>query len=206
MMTLARRGRRKRFTIFLVSAVTITLIMVCTYQPLHAAAKENRSLKKACIRATIYAIGQEIDLFEQRLKAVKSRSDDVDGNGAGSDSNSDTADNSAKVSEYKQRIKELKAERRKYWFMKVSKYTLPQSKSVTVAVTQLYHPGSILELVNITRSGPFYHLAGIKDHDYQALKAGSIYTMTIYLVYQRDYALPHIENYYVYVSAFSAIP
>ena len=89
--------------------------------------------------------------------------------------------------------------------MRISKYSLPQNQTVTVAVTQSYRPGAILELVNITRSGPFYHLAGIKDNDYQVLKAGAKYTMTIYPVYKRDYALPHIENCYVYVSAFNTI-
>lgn len=199
-----RHERRKRLATFLIIAGIFTLIMVCARQPLHAAAAEDKSLKKACIKATIFAIEQEIDLYEQRLKAVKSGSDDGDGNG-GKDGSSGTVSN-AKISEYKQRLKELKTEHRKYCFMRVSKYTLPQNKTVTVAVTQPYHPGSILELVNITRSGPFYHLAGIKDNNYQLLKAEFTYTMTIYPVYKKDYVLPNIENYYVYLSTFNAIP
>lgn len=204
MMLLDRSRRGKRFVTFLIGTVIFSLIMVCSCRPLHAAAEEDKNLKKACIKATICAIGQEIELYEQRLKAAKSGSDDGDGNG-GKDGSSGTVSN-AKISEYKQRLKELKTERRKYCFMRVSKYTLPQNKTVTVAVTQPYHPGTILELVNITRSGPFFHLVGIKDNDYQALKAGLTYTMTIYPVYKKDYILPYIENYYIYVGAFNTIP
>ena len=183
MMILTGSKNRKGLIVCSICAATIlTLIMVSVYRPLHAAAaEENRSLKKACIKATICAINQEINLYRQRLKAAE------DG------------------AEYRKRIKELKSERRKYFFMRIDDYTLPQNQTVTVAVTQSYRPGTILELTNLTRSGPFYHLAGIKDNNYRALKAGINYTMTIYKVYQKDYVLPLIENYYVYVSDFSVI-
>lgn len=110
---------------------------------------------------------------------------------------------SSNIPVFKKRIEELKAELEKYRAMNPERYTLPEKKTVTVFVNEPYKEGSILELENMTKSGPFYHLAGIRDDDYQALKTGLKYTMTIYPVYKRDYVLPFAVNYYVYVSDFN---
>jgi hypothetical protein len=99
----------------------------------------------------------------------------------------------------KNRIIELKAEREKYLGMDPAAYTLPEKKTVIVKGSQPVKKGSFLELVDMSRSGPFYHLAGIKNNDYSALKTGRRYILTIYLVYPRDYFFP---SSYVYVSGF----
>ena len=87
--------------------------------------------------------------------------------------------------------------------MKPDSYILPEKKTVTVTVSRPYQAGSLLELDDLTKSGPFYHLAGLRGDDYQALKTGQKYTMTIYPVYQRDYVLPFAVSNYVYLDDFS---
>jgi hypothetical protein len=50
-----------------------------------------------------------------------------------------------------------------------------------------------------SRSGPFYHLAGIAGGDYGALRQGVRYRFTLYLVYKRDY-VAFIPDHYVFVA------
>jgi hypothetical protein len=53
----------------------------------------------------------------------------------------------------------------------------------------------------MTKSGPFYHIAGIKGDDYSVLKVGKRYRVEIYLLYKREY-FGFIPNYYVYIAEF----
>jgi hypothetical protein len=87
---------------------------------------------------------------------------------------------------FKKRIAELQGELEKYRAMDLDSYTLPEKKTVTVLVNGPYKEGSILELEDMTKSGPFYHLAGIRGDDYNAFITGLKYTMTVYFVYKRD--------------------
>ena len=154
--------------------------------PLSAAGMDERPLKEACIKATIGAIGMEIKNYEQKLTAAQ--------NGPGDPAN---------IPGFKKRIGELQAELEKYRVMKPESYILPEKRTVTVTVSRSYQAGSLLELDDMSKSGPFYHLAGLRGDDYQALKNGQKYTMTIYPVYQRDYVLPFAVSNYVYLDDFS---
>lgn len=50
-----------------------------------------------------------------------------------------------------------------------------------------------------TRSGPFFHLAGIAGDDPGVLEPGRRYQLTLCVVYRREH-FGFIGNYYVYVS------
>lgn len=59
--------------------------------------------------------------------------------------------------------------------------------------------GDILEVVGMTRSGPFYHVAGIRGGDFSRFSPSQCYRMTVYLVFRREY-FAFIPNYYVYIA------
>lgn len=77
-------------------------------------------------------------------------------------------------------------------------------KEITVTVGGTYQPGSILDLDGMTKSGPFYHVAGIRGDDHGVLKAGKHYRLEIYLVFKREY-FGFIPDYYVYIAGFKEI-
>ena len=58
--------------------------------------------------------------------------------------------------------------------------------------------GDLLEVEGGSRSGPFYHLAGIAGGDYGLLKAGKKLRLELCLVYRREY-FGFIGDFYVYV-------
>ena len=139
-------------------------------------------LEKTCIKATMAAIEMEIKRFEQKLKAAKS--------GPGDPGN---------VPFFEKRIEKLRAEHERYEKMRPLDYLMPKKKTVKGKVSDRYAQGSLLEINDMSRSGPFYHVAGIGRNNYHSLKPGRKYRMTIYLVYPRDYPFP---SYYVYIQDF----
>jgi hypothetical protein len=135
-------------------------------------------------QATMSAIEMEIERFEQRLTAAKE--------GPGDSQN---------IPDFEKRIEKLRTEgeRLKKNRCATLGYPLPERKTVRVKVTHPYAQGSLLELVDMTRSGPFYHVAGIKGDNYKSLKPNETYRVWIDPVYPRDYPFP---SYYVYIEDF----
>lgn len=139
-------------------------------------------LKRACRNATLSAIEIEIERFEIKLDAASE--------GLGDPGN---------VLMFENHIDELLDEYEKYKRMRPADYQLPEKKTVKVKVTNAFQQVSLLELKGMSRSGPFYHVAGIRGGNYKSLKANKTYRITIYLVYPRDYSFP---SYYVYIEDF----
>jgi len=63
--------------------------------------------------------------------------------------------------------------------------------------------GVLLEVVGMTRSGPFYHVAGIRGGDFSVFSPSTHYRLKLYLVYKREYFLA-IPDYYVYIGEWEA--
>jgi hypothetical protein len=147
------------------------------------AAENDRDLKVACIKATVRAIGLEIDHRKMQLEAAK--------NGPGDPAN---------VPEFTQQIEEMNAEAEKYRNLKPEGYELPETETVTVRVSSPLRDGSMLMQEGMSRSGPFYHLAGVRGGDYAALQPGHTYRLLLYLVRRRAYPFP---DHYVYVAGFT---
>jgi hypothetical protein len=55
----------------------------------------------------------------------------------------------------------------------------------------------------MTRSGPFYHVAGIRGGDFSVFSPSTHYRLKLYLVYKREYFLA-IPDYYVYIGEWEA--
>lgn len=79
----------------------------------------------------------------------------------------------------------------------------PMERDVEVIITKPCDYGSILEVAGMTKSGPFYHIAGIKGDDLSILQPGK-YKLKLYLVYKREY-FGSIKNYYVYIDSVEKI-
>lgn len=79
----------------------------------------------------------------------------------------------------------------------------PMERDVEVIVTKPCDYGSNLEVAGMTKSGPFYHIAGIEGDDLSILQPGK-YKLKLYLVYKREY-FGSTENYYVYIDSVEKI-
>lgn len=75
----------------------------------------------------------------------------------------------------------------------------PQVVEATVVVTGPLKPGAILEVAGMTKSGPFYHLAGSRGDLLNRLKPGRKYPVVLCLIYKREY-FGLIPDYYVYLA------
>lgn len=74
----------------------------------------------------------------------------------------------------------------------------PRIREVTVMLDGPCAEGDLLPVEGTSKSGPFYHLAGIAGGDYRLLKPGKKFRLRLCLVYRREY-FGLIDDFYVYV-------
>lgn len=150
------------------------------------------TLKEDLIKATIKAIEMEIKRYEESSHPDR-----------------------------KEKINYLKGELRRFKEMSPDSYKLeeepkneslfesllkfgplipPIEKEIEIIVTEPLKVGDLLNCVGMTRSGPFYHLAGISDKIAKDIEKGK-YKVKLYLIYKREY-FGFIMNYYVFLSDF----
>jgi hypothetical protein len=156
------------------------------------------------LAATVRAIEQEIEATRPKLKAAEE--------GTGSKENAER---------FRKKIRDLEAERAKFAAMKSEQYPAPVQKpsdptsvleefagsgpllppvirEVTVKLDGPCVEGALLPVEGTSKSGPFYHLAGIAGGDYRLLKSGKALRLQLCLLYRREY-FGLIGDYYVYV-------
>lgn len=75
----------------------------------------------------------------------------------------------------------------------------PLVREVEVVPGGPLEPGSVLEVVGMTKSGPFYHLAGAEKEALESVRSGADRRLILYLVFKREY-FGFIPNYYVYAA------
>jgi hypothetical protein len=169
------------------------------------AEKSPADLRESLRQSTVTAIQLEIDAYTEKLRAAEA--------GTGPEES---------AAKFRQKIEALAAERARFEGVTASEYpdpiaSVPDTASVfdevtawgpmvpaelreaVVDVTGPYDVGSQLEVEGASRSGPFYHLAGIRGGDAVILKPGERHRIAMYLVYRREY-FGFIGDYYVYVS------
>jgi hypothetical protein len=71
-------------------------------------------------------------------------------------------------------------------------------REVTVRLDGPLAEGALLPVEGTSKSGPFYHLAGIASGDYRLLKPAKKLDLQLCLVYRREY-FGLIGDFYVYV-------
>ncbi len=75
----------------------------------------------------------------------------------------------------------------------------PRVREARIIVSEPLKQGAILEVAGMTKSGPFYHLAGARGNILAELKPGQTYDVNLLLIFKREYFGP-IPNYYVYLA------
>lgn len=198
---MSTRGRCVKATI-LAAALSIPAAAIAAPR-----AEESPSdLRESLRQSTITAIQLEIDAYAQKLQAAEA--------GTG------PAENKVK---FRERIEALEADRDRFENMTEREYPDPVAPSpdaasvfdeatawgpmapaelreAVVDVTGPYDVGSLLEVQGTSRSGPFFHLAGVVGGDAAILKPGRRYRVVMYLVFRREY-FGLIGDYYVYVAS-----
>jgi len=138
-------------------------------------------LKQACIQAAIRGIELEIERYQGWIDLRKQGTVDA-----------------SNLPELEAELKALNKELEAYQALRPEDYTLPEKIQTTCWVEDQAAENSILYVEGMSRSGPWYHLAGIAGNDFGALKPHVKYTATIYLVYPRSYF--YMTSAYVYVA------
>ena len=159
------------------------------------------ALRESLRQSTLRAIELEIDAYTAKWQA------------------SDSAETKAAL---QRKIESLESDRERFAAMPAGDYPEPlaqapdpasvfdeataygpmvpaATREATIGVTAPYGDGSLLEVEGSSKSGPFFHLAGIRGGDPGVLKPGKSYRVRLYLVYRREY-FGFIGDYYVYVS------
>lgn len=148
------------------------------------AVNETMKLKEACLAATITAIELEIKrhelVYEMQPKPT----------------------GAAPLTNFLQDLDVLKADLSKYKAMKAENYFLPQKVTVTGWVSEKAADDSILYVDGMSKSGPWYHLAGVLDGYYGIMEPEKKYEVTFYPVYPRSYW--HMQSDYVLLA--KAVP
>ena len=76
-------------------------------------------------------------------------------------------------------------------------YQLPEKYELAEAwINTTCQENISLQFTGQTRSGPFYHISGIKDNDYEAIHPDKIYYVVLYPVYTRYYPF---QDSYIYI-------
>ncbi|KRT34500.1 hypothetical protein [Acetomicrobium hydrogeniformans] len=73
----------------------------------------------------------------------------------------------------------------------------PEEREGEIIVTDELEYGLILTVTGMTRSGPFYHVAGVMNDDFKTLTPGK-HKVKLYLVYKRE-CFGGIPDYYVFI-------
>ncbi len=161
---------------------------------------------RALLGATVRAIGFEADATRRKLAAAEG--------GTGPKEN---------IERFRAKLAALEEQRETFSAMQPSDYPTPvrqepeppsileQSpgwgpilppilRELVVTVDGPLADDALLSVEGTSKSGPFYHLAGIEGGDYGMLKKGRRYRLTACLVYRREY-VGLIGSYSVYVMA-----
>ena len=152
-------------------------------QEVPSAATETRSLKEACINATIRGIELDIGMHQKWLEIPEEEL-------------TEGAESREKI---KFRLDQLNVELEKYENIRLQNYELPEKREIIGWVNQPCTEDITLQIEDMSRSGPFYHIVGIKGEDYSVIKPQIRYRMTMYLVYPRDYPF---TSYYIYIDNY----
>jgi hypothetical protein len=162
-------------------------------------------LRESLRQSTVRAIELEIDAYTAKLQAA-----------------GETNGSAETKTALQRRIEALEIERERFATMTAGEYPDPVASvpdaatardeatpfgpmvpaeplAAVVTVAAPYGDGSLLEVEGTSKSGPFFHLAGIRGGDPGTLVKGKYHKVTLYLVYRREY-FGFISDYYVYVT------
>lgn len=142
-----------------------------------------KSLKQACVEASICAIELEIKRHQNWI-----------------DQREKEAIDDGEIDLINGRLDSLNIDLEKLKNTRLDDYEVPAKLQLKAWVREPVYQNSILYIEDMTRSGPWYHIVGIKGDEYSVIKPKNKYLMTIYLVCPRYYwGMP---SYYVYIDDY----
>lgn len=141
---------------------------------------EQSDLKTQCLLATITAIELEIARYQQWIDYRQQKGDQ---NG---------------LAELQASLAALEVDKAKYSAMDAKDYVVPEKVDIVALTGDKPGKDSVLYVEGMSKSGPWYHLAGIAGCDYAKLQADAKYHMSIYQVYPRSYW--RMNSAYVYIA------
>ncbi len=144
--------------------------------------EEQTTVKKACLAATQTAITLEIRRYAGWIDLRKS------GQVAAGD-----------LPALEATLARLKEDLQKYRAMKPEDYALPSQREMTAWVQSQAADNDILYIDRMSRSGPWYHLAGSVGGDYGPLQPNVRKKVVFYSVYPRHYG--SMESAYVCIAS-----
>lgn len=171
---------------------TVQLILVCLLL-LYPATKvfcqnkgiDSLTIKQTCLSATVTAIQLEIKRYQGWIDYAKQQND------------------TSKVAGYQITLDSLKKDLNKYRQMRAEEYVIPKKQEInhapfdnsfspqlittTAWVEETAADNTVLYVEGMSKSGPWFHLAGIVGNDYSKLKPNEKYKITFYTVYGRNY-------------------
>jgi len=136
-------------------------------------------LKKQCLAATLSAINLEMNRYQRWIDLRKQQGDQKD------------------LAELQESLETLKADLDKYLAMDAKDFALPAKVEAVAWVGDKPGKDSILYVEDMSKSGPWYHLAGIVGDDYAILQSNTKSRMAFYPVYPRSYGWMH--SAYIYI-------
>lgn len=175
--------------------------------------KKPVSVREACLNATVKAIELELEKYSKRLENAQKNS--------WSQKQIDRLRKTlSKLKEEHKKFKNMKVEEYQMtgWtgdnavfdldssgpqmppikrYVDLQDQIRPDGGTYFEKIPNNYEIGSMLNPLTTSRSGPFYHIVGVANYDFDKLNKSS--EILIYLVYKKKYGMG-IENYYVYVS------
>ena len=175
---------RQRIGILFFSVVSLTgcaLIRSSGSKPAGTASGD--LLKKSCLEAAVRGIQTEMTRYQGWIDLKKLDQPD-----------------SQDLPGLEEGMKTLKLDLERYQAMDPKGYGLPQEMKLKAWVEGRAGENAILHIEGMSRSGPWYHLAGIKGDDYGVLGPDKKYLRTFYKVYPRSYF--NMESAYVYISEY----
>lgn len=174
--------KRSVFWISMVLVICLTIFFTagCFAEAVDETAQQ-RELKRECLSATMTAIKLEMDRYQKWLDLRKQQGD------------------TQAVAKLEQTLTLMRNDLEKYRNMAVDDYILPEKVFLTAGIGNEPGENSLLYIDMMSRSGPFYHVAGITGGDYGILQPETPYNMVFFKVYPRNYW--HMQSDYVYIAS-----
>ncbi|MCD6568852.1 hypothetical protein J7K70_01750 [bacterium] len=142
--------------------------------------------KKALVNAAIRGIELDIKRIQKWLEAPEE----------------ELTEGALRRKDLEFRLSQLESELKKYKNMRLQDYKPPEKRDVVGWVNDACVENTLLHTENMSRSGPFYHIVGIKGGNWSDIKPKVKYKMSIYLVYPRFYPFP---DHYIYISSYKQL-
>lgn len=140
---------------------------------------QQTDLKKQCLSATIVAINLEIERYQRWIEFRKKQEDQKD------------------LVALQESLAALEVDLERHRTMDAKDYVLPEKIDTVAWMGDRPGKDSVLYVEGMTKSGPWYHVAGVGGDDYSLLQRTDKQQINLYCVYPRSYW--GMSSAYVYI-------